>query len=181
MFCATEPVNNSGGCVYLDHIDNIENWNVTYCKSMRATFFACLRLNHDMDLSKWDTASLEDTSYMFGQAFWFADKEITLKLPNSKNPNLKTVRSMFYENVVNHLDITNFNIGNATDLQYMIAGGHADLDIIGTIQINDSANVYRMFYDSGLISPVSIKLGNMQQSTFLSQSYLSSSLVNFVA
>ena len=62
--------------INLSDFTPIKNWNVKSVKNMHSIFSCCFSVE-EIDLSNWETSSLEDMSYMFAQLWINIDGQLT--------------------------------------------------------------------------------------------------------
>ena len=107
-------------CTKLKKIVGIENLDVSKLKTTKIMFYGCKNLV-ELDLTNWNTISLENMSYMFYNC---SNLKIIKNIENWQLPNVKDVSYMFYECTKLDVDLSNWDLRNIKkSLKAGIIGG----------------------------------------------------------
>lgn len=93
-------------------LSHIDNWDVSYVRSMEAMFGETSNLH--LDLSKWDMRNVDNTNDMFG---YF--KGSLRGLNHWDVSNIKTMDEMFNGAEISILDVSNWNLISTKSCYYM--------------------------------------------------------------
>ena len=107
----------------LENIDAIKNWNVSKVKAMNQLFCACVSLE-EIDLSNWDTSSLENMNHMFGM--WNKNGSVR------KDSKLKRI-----------ILSEKFNTSNVTIMSGLLAN-NTQIEEYSFLRFIDTSNVIQM-------------------------------------
>ena len=109
-------------CTKLKKIIGIENLDVSKLKTTKIMFYGCKNLV-ELDLTNWNTISLENMSYMFCNC---ANLKIIKNIENWQLPNIKDVSYMFYYCAKLDVDLSNWDLTNIKDSlkEGMIGNSH---------------------------------------------------------
>ena len=137
----------------LKNMTGIEKWNVSNVKTMRQLFSSCIKLE-EVDLSEWETPSLEDISNMFGM--WDSEgqgtegllKRVTL---SEKFDTSKVTSMMFFLANNNKIEDYSFlqylDTSNAVSMYAMFQDNQInDLSYIEDWNTSNVENMSYMFY-----------------------------------
>ncbi|MCG8582938.1 MAG: DUF285 domain-containing protein, partial [Bacteroidales bacterium] len=133
-----------------DKIQTVEQWGTIVWSTMYAAFWGCNQLNIlasdapelgnveslelmfrnctslNPDLSDWDVSNIKSMKNLFsGCSIFTGDFDWS----EWNTSNVTDMTTMFYECTVFNGDITDFNIGNVTDIRYMLAETAFDRNI----------------------------------------------------
>ena len=95
-------------CTKLKKIVGIENLDVSKLKTTKIMFYGCKNLV-ELDLTNWNTISLENMSYMFYNC---ANLKIIKNIENWQLTSIKDVSYMFYECTKLDVDLSNWDLRN---------------------------------------------------------------------
>ena len=98
-------------CTKLKKIVGIENLDVSKLKTTKIMFYGCKNLV-ELDLTNWNTISLENMSYMFYNC---SNLKIIKNIENWQLPNIKKVKRMFSKCTKLDVDLSNWNLTNIKD------------------------------------------------------------------
>ena len=142
-------------CGTLESIIGAENWDTGNVTTMKAMFEDTHKLKY-IDVSTWDTSSVEDMSHMF-RAHGIEELDVSKwDVSNVKyfNSMFSATKSNTGDMSIKKLDLTNWNLASAVAMQNMFQGCSklTELDLSGWNMPNNSS-VSHMFADCfGLLS-----------------------------
>ena len=98
-------------CTKLKKIIGIENLDVSKLRCTNSMFYGCENLV-ELDLTNWNTISLENMSYMFYNC---SNLKIIKNIENWQLPNIMDVSYMFHNCVKLDVDLSNWDLTNIKD------------------------------------------------------------------
>ena len=116
--------------INLSDFTPIKNWDVKNVKNMQSIFSCCFSVE-EIDLSNWETSSLENMSYMFAQLWIDIDGQSTT------GGKLKTIKLS-----------EKFDTSNVTNMAFSIYNNHIieDYGFLKYLRTSDVTNMQDMFY-----------------------------------
>ena len=129
------------GCSSLTSLD-VSGWDTSACTNMQSMFYNCSSLT-SLDVSGWNTSACAGMSYMFHgctslttldvsgwdvsnvtnlSAMFMKQKSIPPQdLSKWQTPKLRFIEFMFMETIYEHIDMSNFYMGNVESTRYLVA------------------------------------------------------------
>ena len=170
------PVDSSSlfeGLSNMTHVNNAENLNVNGLRSTYKMFMNCSSLV-SVDVSTWNTHSIEDFSYMFSGCTSLT----SLNVSGWNTGNAKKMDFLFSEcNNVEVLDVSNWETGNVTTLLRTFSGCKkvTTLDVANW-DIGKARNICAVF--AKCESLTSIDVENWNTESAINMSYIFSECKN---
>ena len=137
--------------------------NTSRVKNMHHMFWTKDGLTKHIDLSEFDTSSLEDAGYMFSTPYeTVSTAQIDpIDFSHFNTSKVKIMTGMFAGSYLPSIDIRNFDTRNVVDMQYTFAGlknvRHLDLHGFDVSKVNNIGAIF-----SGNPTLVSLNLANWQ-------------------
>ena len=98
-------------CENIKKIIGIENLDVSKLRCANSMFYGCKNLV-ELDLTNWNTMSLQKASYMFYNC---SNLKMIKNIENWQLPNIKNVYRMFYRCTKLDVDLSNWDLTNIKD------------------------------------------------------------------
>ena len=123
------------GCYKLKEINGLNKFNTNKVLYMNKMFQDCNALTY-LDLSNFNTSNVINMEYMFNRCKNLKEIKGINRFITYKVTNLK---SMFQDcNSIESLDLSNFNISNFTNMEFMLCGCMKLKEVKGLKKLNSS-------------------------------------------
>lgn len=158
--------------VYCNNLDvtATDEPNLTSVTSMSEMFYLCLELTGNSSFNKWNTSSVTNMYYMFGDAYKFdapignwnvsnvthmdymfdAANKFNQPLTNWNTSKVITMKHMFHEAYLFNQNISNWNTSNVTDMEEMFHDAYHFNQNIGNWNLTSLVAANNIFLNSGL-------------------------------
>lgn len=151
----TSNVNNMNGvfyyCLKLELIHGIENWDTSKVTNMSQMFNDCAVI-YSLDISHFNTEKVRDAGSMFANC-----KSLTsLNLPIFNK--LTNINSMFFQcSAIQNIDLSNLNTASLVLVSQLFYKCENLVTIQGTLDLYSVTNNSNMFYNTYVLTGVTLK------------------------